>query len=97
VRNRLDLDVPVQTSGGRVTVSWQVRDELVRRLRSYPEAIIATAELEDAGAGRPARLEGADAAAVLAALSAWSADPSATDIPDGLVDLLAAEVGQVSG
>jgi hypothetical protein len=86
---RLD-QVPVAINGGEITLTWDTRQALMRRLLHIQETARLRASFDAVGATRPVELNQGQRNALLSALENWSRDGSYEPMPKELTLLRAA-------
>jgi hypothetical protein len=86
---RLDY-VAVALNGGDVTITWDTRQALLRRLQHDRETARIRASFDAVDAGRPVELNAGQRSALLRALENWSRDESYETMPEELTLLRAA-------
>jgi len=86
---RLD-HITVGLNGGDVTITWDTRQALLRRLQHVQETARIRASFDAVDASRLAELNAGQRSALLRALENWSRDESYEPMPEELTLLRAA-------
>jgi hypothetical protein len=86
---RLD-HVAVALNGGDVTITWDTRQALMRRLQHDQETARIRASFDAVHVSRPVELNAGQRSALLRALESWSRDESYETMPEELTLLRAA-------
>jgi hypothetical protein len=87
VPERLDR-IDIVLTGGNVTISWDSRQALMRRLQHVRSTTKIRGSFDGVGASRPVQLSGAQRAALLVTLEIWARDGAGQEpMPQDLHDL----------
>jgi hypothetical protein len=87
VPERLDR-INIALSGGDVTLDWDTREALMRRLEHVRSTTKIRASFEAVGASRPVQLSGPQRTALLVTLEIWASDGAGQEpMPQGLYEL----------
>jgi len=86
---RLD-HITVALNGGDVTITWNTRQALLRRLQHVQETARLRAAFDAVGASRSVELTSGQRSALQQALENWSRDEAYEQIPEELTLLRAA-------
>jgi hypothetical protein len=87
VPERLD-HVTIALKGGNVTISWDNREALMRRLEHVRSNVRIRASFAAGGSSRPVELTASQRTALLVTLETWALDGRGQErMPEGLFEL----------